>query len=134
MAWANWTKATPQVAPIDAAGLPDTLRPTPSSCHPHFTDPSGVVWRYTFLVEDPGRLLDVTEALRKQGIHASNHYWSAADLLAGEAFANTSHVCPRLLNLWVDEVADHGYVQKSCDVLLNALTGKTAQAARADAA
>lgn len=83
---------------------------------------SQVVWRYTFLVEDPERLLVVTDQLRRNGIHASNHYWSVADLLYGEKnLPGTKYVCPRLLNLWVDEQATRGYIEKSCDIILKNL-------------
>ena len=83
---------------------------------------SRVLWRYTFLVKDPARLLAVTQALRENGIHASNHYWSVADLLYGEKdHPNTAYVCPRLLNLWVDEAATECYIQTSGDVIRKSL-------------
>ncbi len=94
-----------------------------SDCQPDLAlfDPwrtSRVLWRYTFLVKDPSRLLSVTEALRKNGIHASNHYWSLADLHYGEKdHPNTSYICPRLLNLWVDETATECYIGKTGDVI-----------------
>lgn len=83
---------------------------------------SGVVWRYTLLVADPKKLLNVTQQLRRHGIHASNHYWSVADLFYGQKkFPNTRNVCPRVLNLWVDDNATQSYITKSCDVILQSL-------------
>lgn len=83
---------------------------------------SGVVWRYSFLVRDASKTQGVTAALRRNRIHASNHYWSAADLFYGEKSApNTAYVCPRLLNLWVDSSASDDYVARSCDLILRQL-------------
>jgi dTDP-4-amino-4,6-dideoxygalactose transaminase len=83
---------------------------------------SRVVWRYTFLVNDPQKLLRVTQQLRRQGIHASNHYWSVADLFYGaKDLPNTSHFCPRVLNLWVDQNATTEYISRSCDIILKEL-------------
>lgn len=83
---------------------------------------SGVLWRYSFLVNNATQTARVTAALRKNKIHASNHYWSTADLFYGEKdYANTAHVCPRIINLWADETATVDYVARSCDVLRGAL-------------
>ncbi len=82
----------------------------------------GVLWRFSFLIKDPQKLLMVTDRLRKNRIHASNHYWSMADLLYGDKnYPNTAYVCPRILNLWVDENATQAYVSKSCEIILACL-------------
>jgi hypothetical protein len=82
---------------------------------------SGVLWRYSFLIKDPQKLLMITDKLRKNKIHASNHYWSMADLLYGEKdHPCTAYVCPRILNLWVDENATEDYIARSCDIILSA--------------
>jgi dTDP-4-amino-4,6-dideoxygalactose transaminase len=83
---------------------------------------SGVLWRYSFLIKDPAKTIRVTTALRRNRIHASNHYWSLADLFDGGQFhPNTKYVCPRILNLWTDETVTKGYIEKSCDIILSAL-------------
>jgi dTDP-4-amino-4,6-dideoxygalactose transaminase len=83
---------------------------------------SGVLWRYSFLVNDAAKTTAVTAALRKNKIHASNHYWSVADLFYGEKdHPNTSFVCPRIVNLWVDAVATEEYIARSCEVILRSL-------------
>lgn len=83
---------------------------------------SGVVWRYSFLVNDAAKTIAVTSALRKARIHASNHYWSAADLFYGEkTHPNTSYVCPRIVNLWVDATATKEYIDRSCDIIMSSL-------------
>ena len=83
---------------------------------------SQVLWRYSFLIKDPAKTIRVTAALRKNKIHASNHYWSLADLFYGEkVYPNTSYVCPRILNLWTDETVTKSHIEKSCDIILDAL-------------
>ena len=84
---------------------------------------SGVLWRYSFLIKDSAKTIRVTAALRKNKIHASNHYWSLADLFYGEkVHPNTSYLCPRLLNLWTDQTVNSSYIEKSCDIILSALS------------
>jgi dTDP-4-amino-4,6-dideoxygalactose transaminase len=83
---------------------------------------SSVIWRYSLLVNDPQKLLHVTQQLRNHGMHASNHYWSVADLFYDEkTYSQTNFVCPRVLNLWVDENATKSYIVKSCDIILQSL-------------
>ena len=84
---------------------------------------SGVVWRYSFLINDAAKTTRVTAALRKNKIHASNHYWSLADLFDGDHnHPNTRYICPRILNLWADETATRSYIEQSCDIILSALS------------
>jgi dTDP-4-amino-4,6-dideoxygalactose transaminase len=83
---------------------------------------SRTLWRYTFLAHKPAEAQLITRSLRANKIHASNHYWSLADLFDGEkALPNTRYFCPRVVNLWVDEVADETYIRKSCSVIAEAL-------------
>lgn len=83
---------------------------------------SGTVWRYTLLLPDEETTLRATEALRRNKIHASNHYWSLADVFRGDKdLPNTAVFCPRVLNLWVDDVAGSDYIRKSCEVLTQSL-------------
>ena len=90
----------------------------PSSWHE-----SGVLWRYSFLIKDPTKTIRVTAALRKNKIHASNHYWSLADLFYGEkVHPNTSYLCPRILNLWTNKTVTRSYIEKSCGIILSGLS------------
>jgi len=83
---------------------------------------SGVIWRYTLLVREPAKLLEVTAQLRNNLIHASNHYWSVADLMYDQkSLRNSAYVSPRLLNLWVDEAADDEYIERTFQVIHKAL-------------
>jgi dTDP-4-amino-4,6-dideoxygalactose transaminase len=79
---------------------------------------SGILWRYSVLVRCANRLSAVTNALRSAGIHASNHYWSVADLCSADAdYPNTAFIGPRILNLWADDQATEDYIQRSCEIV-----------------
>ena len=81
------------------------------------------VWRYTFMLESAEQALRVTDRLRRNGIHASNHYWSLADLFGGESdLPNTAVFCPRVLNLWVDEFATEDVIERSCRIIGDCVT------------
>jgi dTDP-4-amino-4,6-dideoxygalactose transaminase len=80
------------------------------------------LWRYTFMLATPQQAIHTTERLRHSHIHASNHYWSLADLFLGDkSLPNTGHFCPRVLNLWVDDIADDAYIETSCRVIAESL-------------
>jgi dTDP-4-amino-4,6-dideoxygalactose transaminase len=83
---------------------------------------SSVLWRFSFLVNDSNKTVDLTAALRAQNVHASNHYWSLADLLYDDkSHPNTSWACSRIVNLWVDATATREYIDRSCAVIKQAL-------------
>jgi dTDP-4-amino-4,6-dideoxygalactose transaminase len=83
---------------------------------------SGCVWRYTLMLRNAEETLRVTVSLRRNNVHASNHYWSLADIFNGDkSDHNASVFCPRVLNLWVDDVADAEYIRKSCRVIADSL-------------
>jgi dTDP-4-amino-4,6-dideoxygalactose transaminase len=85
---------------------------------PNEATPSGAVWRFTMLVEDPDAAIRVTAALRQSKINASNHYWSVAELLQGRRdLPNADHASPRLLNLWVEPAILLDEVKRTIDVL-----------------
>ena len=107
---------------IERAKLYNDLLSSEGLVRPIDWEKSGVVWRYSFLVRNLEKLNIITERLRENSIHASNLYWSVADLFYNEkAYCNTGHICPRILNLWVDANADRAYIQKSCDIVLENL-------------
>ncbi|MEA2235602.1 MAG: hypothetical protein QOC81_326 [Thermoanaerobaculia bacterium] len=83
---------------------------------------SGSVWRYTFLLPTADATFRVTSSLRRNGLNASNHYWSLADIFDGDKSApNTAVFCPRVLNLWVDESASAESIRKSCRIIADSL-------------
>jgi len=76
------------------------------------------VWRYTFTCPSPGSTLSLTRALRRAGIHASNHYWSLADIWDGSAdLPNAAWFQQRVVNLWVNDVATPEYLHRTESVI-----------------
>jgi dTDP-4-amino-4,6-dideoxygalactose transaminase len=80
---------------------------------------SGVCWRYSLLINFPDKLVDFSEAVRRDGFHVSNLYWPVND------FFRPSDLCPnahkfarRIVNLWVDQTVDRKWVQKCAESLL----------------
>ncbi len=85
-------------------------------------DVSGVLWRFSFLINDAAKTREITTSLRRSGIHASNHYWSLADLIYDDkSQPHSAYACPRIVNLWVDDTATEGYIDKSCDIVVRGL-------------
>ncbi len=73
---------------------------------------SGCCWRFSFLVNKPAKLVDFSEAVRKDGFHLSNLYWPV------NQFFNPSDDCPiadkvarRIINLWVDDSVSEEWVR-----------------------
>ncbi|MBA7706108.1 hypothetical protein ES703_114954 [subsurface metagenome] len=90
--------------------------------HPRNWDASGIIWRYAILIKQPEKLQFITDELRKNGIHASNLYWSVEDLFYKNSSNNNSkYIGPRILNLWVDDQITEAYIRKSCNLILNCL-------------
>jgi len=80
---------------------------------------SGVCWRYSLLVDFPERLVEFSDAVRRDGFHVSNLYWPVND------FFRPSDLCPnahqfaqRVVNLWVDSTVDRHWVQNCAESLL----------------
>jgi dTDP-4-amino-4,6-dideoxygalactose transaminase len=80
---------------------------------------SGVCWRYSLLVDFPEKLVDFSEAVRRDGFHVSNLYWPV------NTFFRPSDLCPnadqfarRIVNLWVDQSVDGRWVQRCAQSLL----------------
>jgi dTDP-4-amino-4,6-dideoxygalactose transaminase len=89
--------------------------------HPEIT-PSDTIWRYSVLIKSPSKLQAITDALRKKGFHASNLYWNAADFFQDKSrLKNAIYISRRVLNLWIDKNIDDGYIEKSCEIILNCL-------------
>lgn len=83
---------------------------------------SGSIWRYTFLLRTPEETIRVSRDLRRQGVDASNHYWSLADVFAGDkSLPHAREFQSRVVNFWVDERASDDYIDHACAALANAL-------------
>lgn len=80
---------------------------------------SGVCWRYSLLFNFPGRLVEFSEAVRRDGFHISNLYWPVNE------FFRPSDRCPdadqfarRIVNLWVDGTVSQQWVRRCSESLL----------------
>jgi dTDP-4-amino-4,6-dideoxygalactose transaminase len=77
-----------------------------------------VIWRFTTVVADPKKAISTARALRDAGLHASNHYWSVAELLYGNRdMPNADYASPRLLNLWVERTISMADTQRTIDII-----------------
>jgi dTDP-4-amino-4,6-dideoxygalactose transaminase len=80
---------------------------------------SGVCWRYSLLVNFPEKLVDFSEAVRRDGFHVSNLYWPVNDFFRpGDRCPNADQFARRTVNLWVDQTVDRPWVQKCADSLV----------------
>jgi dTDP-4-amino-4,6-dideoxygalactose transaminase len=80
---------------------------------------SGVCWRYSLLVDFPDRLVDFSEAVRRDGFHVSNLYWPVNDFFRpGDACPNADRFACRIVNLWVDQTVDSPWVCRCAESLL----------------
>lgn len=80
---------------------------------------SGVCWRYSLLVDSPEKLVDFSEAVRRDGFHASNLYWPVNDFFRpGDRCPHADRFARRIVNLWVDQTVDQPWVQKCADSLV----------------
>jgi dTDP-4-amino-4,6-dideoxygalactose transaminase len=74
---------------------------------------SGVCWRYSLLVNFPERLVDFSEAVRRDGFHVSNLYWPVNDFFRpGDPCPIADRFARRIVNLWVDPTVDRQWVDK----------------------
>jgi len=79
---------------------------------------AGAIWRYTFTCPSPSSTQTLTNALRRAGIHASNHYWSLAEVWDNRNdLPGASWFQERVVNLWVDATATPEYLQRTSAVV-----------------
>lgn len=83
---------------------------------------TGVVWRYTLMFRDAMTTQAVTDELRRANLHASNLYWSAADLLSGQELRVADRIGRGVLNLWVDAATSYSDVAESARIIRKALS------------
>jgi dTDP-4-amino-4,6-dideoxygalactose transaminase len=79
---------------------------------------TGTVWRYTFTCPNPIAAQSLTSALRKAGLHASNQFWSLAEIWEGnEKLSGAKWFQDRVVNLWVDRAATTEYLDLTAKVI-----------------
>jgi dTDP-4-amino-4,6-dideoxygalactose transaminase len=73
---------------------------------------SGVCWRFTILVNEPGCQAELTKAVRMAGFHASNLYLPLSQLFSEDDVSpNAERFASRVMNLWVDDSVDSDWVR-----------------------
>lgn len=75
------------------------------------------VYRYTFLVKNKNDAQYLSKYLRNRNIHCSNLYLSVSRFYYNRNFINSVKLAERVINLWVDEIADEDYIEKTLDVV-----------------
>ena len=89
--------------------------------HPSFRVvelPEGAMcWRCPLVAQAPAHAQGLAAALRRAGLHASNHYFPLDLLFHGEALPNNLALGERLVNLWVDESLDAQAVQETVRIV-----------------
>jgi dTDP-4-amino-4,6-dideoxygalactose transaminase len=79
---------------------------------------SGVCWRYSLLVNFPERLVDFSEAVRRDGFHVSNLYWPVNDFFRpSDPCPNATQFARRIVNLWVDQTVGEQWVGQCAESL-----------------
>jgi len=79
--------------------------------------PSETCWRLPLLAGSPTLRRRATEALRQQGLHASNHYFPLNRLLPSDPLPISESVGDRIINLWVDDSTDDGDILAAARIL-----------------
>jgi dTDP-4-amino-4,6-dideoxygalactose transaminase len=83
---------------------------------------SGAIWRYSLLLPSRSATIRISDFLRRNGVAASNHYWSLADLFDGnKSLPNAAAVSERVVNFWVDDTATDVTIDRACALLREAL-------------
>lgn len=81
--------------------------------------PAGTCWRCPVLFGRPEEARAITHALRKAGIHASNHYFPLDRLLFDKSAPGNRLVGETIVNLWVDDSIPESMIQAAIDVINN---------------
>jgi dTDP-4-amino-4,6-dideoxygalactose transaminase len=81
--------------------------------------PSGTCWRCPVLFDKPEDAQAITRALRRAGVHASNHYFPLDRLLFDKAAPMNRVVGETIVNLWVDDTIPESMIQTAIDVINN---------------
>jgi len=80
---------------------------------------SGVCWRYSLLVNFPDKLVEFSEAVRRDGFHVSNLYWPVNDFFQpGDRCPKADQFARRIVNLWVEKSVDQSWVRRCAQSLL----------------
>lgn len=73
------------------------------------------IWRYTFATQSPLAAKQITHALARSDVLATNLYIPLSRLLGQPS--TTADLAAKLINLWVDDSADNPYLQRAIQVI-----------------
>lgn len=77
-------------------------------------------WRFPILAESPTLRRRATDALRREGLNASNHYFPLNRLFCEDALCASESIGDRIINLWVDDSVSDMEISKTVKII-NAL-------------
>jgi dTDP-4-amino-4,6-dideoxygalactose transaminase len=74
---------------------------------------SEVCWRFSLLADFPAGVVELSEAIRRDGFHVSNLYWPVNQFFRPEdKCPNADDFARRVVNLWVDDSTDEAWVRR----------------------
>lgn len=85
---------------------------------PNITDGASI-YRYTFLVENKETAHGLSNHLRSHDIHCSNLYIPVSRFYQSKGFNHAVNFAERVINLWVDDIADDEYIEKTIKLITN---------------
>lgn len=74
-------------------------------------------WRFPMLAESPTLRRRATDALRREGLNASNHYFPLNRLFCEDALSVSDSVGDRIMNLWVDDSVSDMEISKTVQII-----------------
>ena len=75
------------------------------------------IYRYTFLVNNKKNAQKLSTTLRENEIHCSNLYLPVSRFYNNSNFVKAVNFSERVINLWVDNIADENYINKTLKVI-----------------
>lgn len=75
------------------------------------------VWRFTLIAETNELRRKATDALRRAGICASNHYFPLNRLFNLPSMSESEKIGDKLLNLWVNDSVSHSQISAATKIL-----------------
>ena len=75
------------------------------------------VYRYSFMVREKNVAQSLSDYLRDNGINCSNLYLPVSKFYNNNDTKNAEFFAERVINLWVDDVANEKYIYKSVEII-----------------
>jgi len=74
-------------------------------------------WRFPILAESPSLRRRATDALRREGLNASNHYFPLNRLFCKDELPASEYIGDRIINLWVDDSVSDMEISKTVKII-----------------